>query len=80
MTTLNDTFEKELTQEDEGYESGSESLSIPIPQKSTTDKPCFHEWKFVFWSYHTTYHSWTTPSTLTPKIQKPQSCMLPFGV
>ena len=31
MTTLNDTFEIELTQEDEGYESGSESLNIPTP-------------------------------------------------
>ena len=29
LTTLNDTFERELTQEDEGYESGSERLSIP---------------------------------------------------
>ena len=29
MTTLNDTFEKELTQEDRGYESRSESQSIP---------------------------------------------------
>ena len=26
VTTLNDTFERELTHEDEGYESGSESL------------------------------------------------------
>ena len=31
MTTLNDTFERELAQEDEGYESGSENLSIPTP-------------------------------------------------
>ena len=31
MTTINDAFERELTQEDEGYESGSESLSIPTP-------------------------------------------------
>ena len=31
MTTLNDTFERELTQEDEGYESRSESFSIPTP-------------------------------------------------
>ena len=31
MTTLNDTFEKELTQEDEGYESGNKSLNIPTP-------------------------------------------------
>ena len=31
MTTLNDTFEWELTQEDEGYESGSQSLNIPTP-------------------------------------------------
>ena len=29
VTTLNDAFEWELTQEDEGYESGSESLNIP---------------------------------------------------
>ena len=31
MTTLNDTYERELAQEDEGYESGSESLSILTP-------------------------------------------------
>ena len=31
MATLNDTFERELTQEDKGYESGNESLSIPTP-------------------------------------------------
>ena len=29
MTTLNNTFEIKLAQEDEGYESGSESLNIP---------------------------------------------------
>ena len=31
VAILNDTFEIELAQEDEGYESGSESLSIPTP-------------------------------------------------
>ena len=31
VSTLNDTFEKELAQEDKGYESGSESLNIPTP-------------------------------------------------
>ena len=31
MTMLNDIFERELTQEDEGYENGSEILSIPSP-------------------------------------------------
>ena len=31
MTILNDTFKCELAQEDEGYESGSESLNIPTP-------------------------------------------------
>ena len=31
VTTLNDTFERELAQEDESYESGSQSLSIPPP-------------------------------------------------
>ena len=35
MTTLNDTFEIELTQEDEGYESGSESLNILTPLRRT---------------------------------------------
>ena len=31
MTTLNNTFERELTLEDEGYESGSKIFSIPTP-------------------------------------------------
>ena len=31
MTTVNDTFERELAQEDEGYESESKSLSILTP-------------------------------------------------
>ena len=31
VTTLNDTFKKELVHEDEGYESRKESLSIPTP-------------------------------------------------
>ena len=31
MTTLNDAFQRELTQDDEGYESGSKSLGIPTP-------------------------------------------------
>ena len=29
MTTLNDAFEEELTEEDEGYGSGSENFYIP---------------------------------------------------
>ena len=31
MTTLNNTFETELAQDDECYESGSESFDIPTP-------------------------------------------------
>ena len=31
MTTLNDAFECELAQDDEGYESGSENSNIPTP-------------------------------------------------
>ena len=31
MTTLNESFEWEVTLEDIGYESGSESLSVPTP-------------------------------------------------
>ena len=31
MTTLNDTFEIELAQEDEGYKSGSQNFYIPKP-------------------------------------------------
>ena len=49
MTTLNDTFEKELAQEDEGYESGSKSISITTPLRraleiyhiSTSEKSVF---------------------------------------
>ena len=40
VTTLNDTFEKELTQEDKAYESESESLSIPTPLRG------------ALWIYH----------------------------
>ena len=39
MTTLNDAFERELTLEDEGYKSGSESLNIPTPLHRT---PCLY--------------------------------------
>ena len=80
VTTLNGAFEWGLAQEDEGYKSGSESLSIPTPQKSTRDIPCFYKWKYLFWPYHTTYYSCTTPGTLPWKIQKPQQCMLPFDI
>ena len=31
VTTLNDTFQKELAQENEGYESGHETLNIATP-------------------------------------------------
>ena len=31
VTTLNDTFEMELVQEHEGYDSGSENFNIPTP-------------------------------------------------
>ena len=31
MTALNDAFEWELTLEDIGYETGSESLNVPTP-------------------------------------------------
>ena len=31
VTTLNDAFETELAQDDEGYESRSESFNIPAP-------------------------------------------------
>ena len=77
MTTLN--FKWGLTWEDEGYESGSERLNIPAPQKSTANIH-FHEWEFVFQPHHTAYHSWTTSSTVIQKTQKPQSCMLPFSI
>ena len=41
MTTLNDTFEIKLTQEDEGYDSRSESLNIPTPLRRAP-------WKYHF--------------------------------
>ena len=39
MTTLNDAFEWELTLDDEGYESGNESLNILTPLHRT---PCLY--------------------------------------
>ena len=35
VTTLNDTFKRELTPEDKGYDSGSETLNIPTPLHRT---------------------------------------------
>ena len=40
MTTLNDTFKRELAKEDKGYESRSETLSIPTPLRK------------ALWIYH----------------------------
>ena len=60
MTTLNDTFEIELTQEDEGYEIGSKSLNIPTPLRRA---PKIYP---TSTSENITDYSWTTPSTLTP--------------
>ena len=55
VTTLNDTFLIELTQEDEGYESGSETLNIlHSSQKSTLNIPCINEWEFILQFYNTT--------------------------
>ena len=42
MITLNDTFKRELTQEDEGYESRSESLSIPTPLRRRRALQIYH--------------------------------------
>ena len=55
VTTLNDTFESELAQEDEGYESGSESLNIPTPLCRAP------------WLYHVSTHDNLSfgPATLT---------------
>ena len=39
MTILNDAFEWALTLEEEGYESGSESLNIPTPLHTA---PCLY--------------------------------------
>ena len=43
MTTLNDIFERELTLEDEGYESGSKFQHTHSCQKSIQDSPCFYQ-------------------------------------
>ena len=39
MNTLNDIFERELTLEDEGYESVNDNLNIPTPLHRT---PCLY--------------------------------------
>ena len=51
LTTLNDTLEIELVQEDESYESGSGSLNIHnASQKSTMNIPCINKWEFILQS------------------------------
>ena len=80
VTTLNDTFERELILEDEGYESGSESLHIPTHLRRAQ------------WIFHVSM-SENLPSiqphhlpqlnntqNTYPKIKKPQSCMPLFDV
>ena len=49
MTTLNDAFEIELSQEDEGYESRSESLNIPSPLRRAPWEytTCLNKWEFI---------------------------------
>ena len=37
MTTLNVTFKKEFTHDDEGYKNGSDSLNIPTPLRRATE-------------------------------------------
>ena len=67
MTTLNDTFEKELTQEDEGYESGSESLNIPATLRRA---PCIYH---ISMSEDLSFNS-TTPITTAEQhpVHSPQ--------
>ena len=59
MTTLNDTFERELTQEDDGFERRrSESFSIPTPLRRALE--IYHvstSENLSFRPYHTTCHS-----------------------
>ena len=59
MTTFNDAFEWELTLEDIGYESGSESLNIPTPLCRT---PCLYHISAENLSFNPT----TTLSTVHP--------------
>ena len=60
MTTLNDAFKWELALEDGGYESGSESLSIPIP---LCRAPCL---------YHVSTCENFSFGPSTPKVHSPQ--------
>ena len=63
MTTLNDTFEKEFTQEDKGYESQTKSLGISTPLRR------------ALWIYHTSTSknlSFNTATPLTTAEQYPE--------
>ena len=62
MTTLNDTFKREHAQKDEGYESGSESLSIPTPLRRT---PCIYHISMI----ENLSFDPTTPLTTTKNTQ-----------
>ena len=67
MTTLNDTFERELAQEDEGYEDGSESLRIPTPLRRTP-------WIYYISTSENLSFNPTTPLTTAEKhpVHSPQ--------
>ena len=75
-----DTFEKELTQEDEGYESGSETFHIPTPLRraprvyhvSMVDDLSFNLDNFGL----ITYPSRSTCRAITSQTQMPQPHML----
>ena len=73
MTMLNDTFEQELALEDDGYNSGSESLSIPTPLHIA---PCLYQFQQVTNGLQTC----NTSSMLTSMTWQPQHHVLPFDV
>ena len=74
MTTLNDAFEWDPSLEDEGYDSGSESLNIPTPLPRT---PCLYH---VSTGENLSFGPVTPLTHRTLLTQQPQLCTLPLVI
>ena len=74
VTTLNVAFERKLTLEDEGYESGSENLNIPTPLR------CISRIHHVSSDENISFRPSTLQTTATSQaLHKPVCCQLSFS-
>ena len=82
VIALNAAFTQQLSLADEGYESGSDTVDLPIPLRKT---PCIHHMSSMehasFNPVHTTPHNTitTTPHSSPQTPTRPVHCCLSFS-